>query len=946
MKGLILRVATLLLRLSENKSRAGWLMIPLFVGLAVVFLFNVEPAVATPGDATSTTLTFIEWASLNLAQLIVQFAQIIGHIMVALIDMVGIPIMQYNGFATSKIIGYGWSLVRDIMNIGFVVVALIIALRTIFFGASFEWQKHLVRLLVYAILINFSRTFCGLMIDFGQVIMMTFVNAIKDIAGGNLIQLFGLTHILNFSPEQISALSEAEQGLQSFNYLGSSVAALVLMSVAFLTLLTFMVLLVYRIVLLWILVVLSPIAFFFGGAKEVLGGNIKPYSEWWAQFTAAVAIGPILIFFMWLALAVAGSGNIASVEDFDVEAMPSEGKFMMSTFPLEVFQMDRLVSFVVGIGLLFAGFDVAMRMSSALPGSMKKLIGPGMAAGIARRAAVASTRVGRAGLRTGWGGLRAGVGAGLGLGLGAGRKVVGGGAKLAVKAGGAALGAGWDLAKTNIKVPTGKDPVRLGDVKGEMGKGVGKLGAGLQEAITGEGDSPFRKFVGGLVGGSLEAGGIAVSGAELAKQQKGFNTSQGKVKNYDTDQLQRIAARETFLNEDQLADTQAARFELETQFRHRKGMSSEELQENRDRFVNDGGKDLIKGDTTKQKAMLESGLSRLDMFKGEASDKGSDFSKALLGLEPKDLMKMDSQALDDERVQNHLKNTTHGFDRKTGEDISVWDKMKKTGREANKQKIAEIEGEGLEPEAQMSALMAQHGQEQEVMTQEKASADPGEERAEVEQAEVEMRIHHSGQVKAFFKKNPKQIDKVTKSDLKANDGALSQGLALGGSSKELEAIGREESKKAEFVEQNSPEKMDEKGYTGDEKAQATASTMVVKGEVDVEDDADGQAALGSMLEHHTEKVGELVGKLRDTDDAKYKKAQKAMAKGITSSVAEGVVTKLDKAMKGGASAAEIKALQDSLREVKTAMQVNKGDLGENRKILTYLKKHSRKFGKA
>ena len=145
MKGLILRVTTQLLRLSENKARAGWLVIPLFIGLAVVFLYGVEPvdAVTVGGVDITSGLSFFEFAGLNLAQLLVMVAQIIGHLMVAVIDVIGLPIMQYNGFGDSVIVRYGWSLVRDVMNFGFVAGAILIALKTIFFGASFLWKKSL-----------------------------------------------------------------------------------------------------------------------------------------------------------------------------------------------------------------------------------------------------------------------------------------------------------------------------------------------------------------------------------------------------------------------------------------------------------------------------------------------------------------------------------------------------------------------------------------------------------------------------------------------------------------------------------------------------------------------------------------------------------------------------------------------------------------------------------
>ena len=47
-----------------------------------------------------------------------------------------------------------------------------------------------------AVSINFSKTLVGLMIDFSQVVMLTFVNGFQAAAFGNLSKAFGLTTIL------------------------------------------------------------------------------------------------------------------------------------------------------------------------------------------------------------------------------------------------------------------------------------------------------------------------------------------------------------------------------------------------------------------------------------------------------------------------------------------------------------------------------------------------------------------------------------------------------------------------------------------------------------------------------------------------------------------------------------------------------------------------------
>ena len=105
------------------------------------------------------------------------------------------------------------------------------------------------------------------------------VNAIKDVAGGNFIQLLGLDEIMQLDKGAVLDKTEEGTGVRTFDILAASAVALGMMAFILLTLLVFVVLLVFRIVVLWILVVLSPIAFLFGGAQEVVGGSIKAYDE-------------------------------------------------------------------------------------------------------------------------------------------------------------------------------------------------------------------------------------------------------------------------------------------------------------------------------------------------------------------------------------------------------------------------------------------------------------------------------------------------------------------------------------------------------------------------------------------------------------------------------------------------------------------------------------------
>src|SRR3989338_381850 len=198
----------------------------------------------------------------------------------------------------------------------FVVILIIVAFGTIFGSDKFKHLQRVPQILLFAILINFSKTLCGLMIDFGQVIMLTFANALREIAAGNIIELFGLNKFNAFSGSQ----DPATNGIDHWDIALASMASVGILAWVLVIMLFEFVILLYRIVMLWILIVISPLAWFVGGTGGE-SGVIKSnaYSDWWKKFKCLVAIGPIMTFFLWLALAVAGAG--ASAKGFGSEGV-------------------------------------------------------------------------------------------------------------------------------------------------------------------------------------------------------------------------------------------------------------------------------------------------------------------------------------------------------------------------------------------------------------------------------------------------------------------------------------------------------------------------------------------------------------------------------------------------------------------------------------------------
>jgi len=327
---------------------------------------QINTAYEHPLDTAVVTL--IGWLTIILNLIV----SAIGYVILTLIEMIIIPILQYNSFSSSPIIGLGWSLVRDVMNM-FVIVALIaIAVLTIVGNHKAHWEQQLPQLLIAVVLMNFSRTICGIFIDVSQVIMFTFVNALLDIAAGNFAQMFSLQSFGELNPIAIQQAIDSGKGL---DYVSNFVSAFIqiplygsIAAILFLLALAFL----YRIVLLWILVILSPMAFFMGGLKGIFSGAEKSAGDWWGKFTGALMMGPILTFFLWLALAAASGGSMAASEGFQAPATSS------AYFSVENLDSSKITSLLLALILLTVGMQVAGEQASKVGGVAASVINEGM----------------------------------------------------------------------------------------------------------------------------------------------------------------------------------------------------------------------------------------------------------------------------------------------------------------------------------------------------------------------------------------------------------------------------------------------------------------------------------------------------------------------------------------------------------------------------------------
>ncbi len=360
---------------NHHKGLVSLVVVLVFVGT----FFAIRPVYASCGFDIPC---YVKSGLLEVAQIMMS---LLNTAIVVILEAL-IPVMLYNEFSTAPVVTSGWAMVRDTVNMFFVIILIVIAFGTIFGHKKFQWAQQVPKLLLFAIVINFSKTLCGIMIDFGQVVMLTFANALREIATGNIIELFGLNKVSQMAQTRAGAPT-AEWDMILASILGVMVLAWVLV-----IMLMLFAILVYRIVALWILIVVAPLTWFVGGTGDLLKSNA--YADWWAKFKCFVAIGPVITFFLWLALAVAGAGN--TVQGFNTGAVELGSSAKVLT---EIFEIRQFLGMVIGSAILMAGMQQAQSLCN---------IGGASPLGIGKRALQLSAGTG---LKVGgWGGRKIGGG--------------------------------------------------------------------------------------------------------------------------------------------------------------------------------------------------------------------------------------------------------------------------------------------------------------------------------------------------------------------------------------------------------------------------------------------------------------------------------------------------------------------------------------------------------
>ncbi len=235
-----------------------------------------------------------------------------------------------NDFITNS-----WGIVRDLSNIFFILILLYVAIQTIL-GIGHETKKIIVRVIIVALLINFSMFFTKIVIDSSNILALIFYNKIaieapasnnstarpyisvsgeRDVAGG-LVVSFNPTRTLdgNFFEKSKEIWIDGKYKGKGNNEVPASIMIAlifitgVIMSLAIYAFFVASFSFVGRLIELWILIIFAPFAFISSIIPKMSGMEYLGWDAWLHRLIKTAFMAPIFMFFLYLIAKLASAG--------------------------------------------------------------------------------------------------------------------------------------------------------------------------------------------------------------------------------------------------------------------------------------------------------------------------------------------------------------------------------------------------------------------------------------------------------------------------------------------------------------------------------------------------------------------------------------------------------------------------------------------------------------
>lgn len=235
------------------------------------------------------------------------------------------------------IVRAGWEVTRNIANMFFILFLVIIAFATILRIERYGIKQLLPKVIIIALLINFSLVICSVIIDFTNITAKFFAQEIIEnseeggASGGASGRFIDSLNVMKLHkpiaceelPDEpgVGLPSLRQQCLQAQNntagqaaesfttFLVSLTVGSIVLLVAAFVLFAGAFMLLIRIVIIWFLLIFVPLVFL----CYIMPGLRSMWQKWWSTFLRWCFFAPAYAFFVWLAMKVSMEASLGQV---------------------------------------------------------------------------------------------------------------------------------------------------------------------------------------------------------------------------------------------------------------------------------------------------------------------------------------------------------------------------------------------------------------------------------------------------------------------------------------------------------------------------------------------------------------------------------------------------------------------------------------------------------
>jgi hypothetical protein len=286
--------------------------------------------------------------------------------------VVNMSIINMGNYTNKPFIRGSWAVIRDLLNIFFIFGLLYISIKTIVFNWGKDTKEMLGRLIMAALLINFSFFFTSLLIDVSNIVTLNIYEGMRGCIQGETSTLSGCwtTQLKTNTVMDASDTLSTGDGWKiiQVKLIGSIVllvAAVVFFGIA-------MALLSRFISLIFILIT-SPAMF----ASWILPKLSPVTTKWTSKLQSSLLFAPLVFIFMYISYQMISSGNIllGSSSGFTTAILTPKTSPGSDT-------LNILIDFIIIIGFMVGSLVAAKTIGDSAAQSGSKwagnLIGKGV----------------------------------------------------------------------------------------------------------------------------------------------------------------------------------------------------------------------------------------------------------------------------------------------------------------------------------------------------------------------------------------------------------------------------------------------------------------------------------------------------------------------------------------------------------------------------------------